>query len=203
MAGPYIHVVGCGGIGSYLVRELSQLFRENQLVAGDGRKFSVKLYDADEIEQKNLPYQDFTVDDLFRDKCEVLGTRYSMEYQLCLVDNFSELVATDQDIIVCCVDNAKTRKLLFSEDLDVRWVDLRSHGRYVAMFVKSAKNDRDYLLSTLPEKEEAGTGSCQIKAELDAGIIQLGNRIIASIGAQTILNMIRGVPFVSRFTHEF
>lgn len=203
-----IHIVGVGGIGSFLVPQLHQLYNENQLIASNG-KYTLKVYDPDEVEQKNLSYQNFTIDDLFKEKAEAIGKRYKIAYAPVRIERFSDILKDAEgkedvnDIVVCCVDNAATRATLFNEDLACNWIDLRSHGRYISMYAKSPKNTKEYLLSTLPKEEDKAEGSCQIKAELDAGIIQCGNRIIANIGVQCILNIIRGDKFATRFAHEF
>ena len=73
---------------------------------------------------------------------------------------------------------------------DKYWIDLRSEGRSIAAFTKNKVNDLDYMLSTLGN-EDVNDGSCQRQWELDNDIIQNGNKIVAAIGAQYVLNYIR------------
>ena len=49
-----IHVIGAGGIGSYLLRDLVKLQKTNQLVTMDGNSYNITVYDEDDVEQKNL-----------------------------------------------------------------------------------------------------------------------------------------------------
>jgi len=75
---------------------------------------------------------------------------------------------------------------------------MRSEGRDIAIFTKSKKNTLDVMMKTLP-KEDVENGSCQRQWEFENNIIQLGNRIVSSIGAQFILNWVRG----DKNTHNY
>lgn len=200
-----IHVIGAGGIGSYLLRDLAKLERTNQLVGMNGTVYSIIVYDEDDVEQKNLLYQDYSDDDVLEPKAEVLGNRHNIGYMEIFVKNLNDIVSNSNDIIVCCVDNAEFRRHLFEwqQDHPNFWVDLRSHGRMIVRLSRSEQNDMDYLLGSLPQEEEDGGGSCQRAVDLEKGIIQMGNRIIATIGCQTILNHLRGVTQDSRFYRQF
>lgn len=200
-----IHVIGAGGIGSYLIRDLAKLQRTNQLVSVDGTPYSIVVYDEDDVEQKNLLYQDYEVDDILEPKAETLGKRHSIAYMEMFVKNIPDILNDDKDIVICCVDNAKFRRHLFEwqQEAPNYWVDLRSHGRMIVRLAKSEQNDMEYLLGTLPQEEEDGGGSCQRAVDLEKGIIQMGNRIVATIGCQTILNHLRGIKQDTRFFRQF
>ena len=200
-----IHVIGGGGIGSFLLRDLVRLQKTNQLIRVDGTGYNTIIYDEDDVEQKNILYQDFGDEDILEPKAKVLGERHSIPYMEMFVENVADIISTEHDIVVCCVDNAKFRSHLYEWQTGVSnfWVDLRSHGRIVVRICRDKKNNLDYLMSTLPEEEEDGDGSCQRAIDLEKGIIQMGNRVIATIGCQTILNYLRGVAQDSRFTRQF
>jgi hypothetical protein len=51
--------------------------------------------------------------------------------------------------------------------------------------------------------DAAEGGSCQRAQDINAGIVQVGNRIIASVGAQYILNYIRHVYSPAKFVYTF
>lgn len=200
-----IHVIGCGGIGSYLIRELYKLQKTNQLINDNGEIYTLHIHDQDEVEQKNIIYQDYTIDDIFTNKAAVLGKRYSIEYGETFVNDLSTVVKSKNDIVICCVDNAKFREHLFNWQTTKPnfWIDLRSHGRIVVRIVRHPENTLDVLLGTLPKTEEAGGGSCQRAADLEKGIIQMGNRIIAQIGCQSLLNYLRRIQETPNFTRQF
>lgn len=200
-----IHVIGAGGIGSFLLRDLVRLQKTNQLIDVDGNDYIINVYDEDDVEQKNLLYQDYQDDDIMEPKAEVLGKRYNIPYNEMFVHNIPDVINDDNDIVICCVDNAKFRTHMFEwqQEAPNFWIDLRSHGRIIVRLCKDEKNDLDYLISTLPEEEEDGGGSCQRAVDLEKGIIQMGNRVIATIGCQTILNYLRNVTQDCRFTRQF
>jgi len=199
-----IHIIGAGGIGSYLCRDLHNLIKYNQLSLIKNQ-YVIAVYDPDDVEQKNLPYQDYTDNDLFENKAEIIAKRYKFIGHNIRIESLKSIVQSEQDIFCICVDNAESRAKFFKELVAMPnpWIDLRSQGRHIALYTKSDKNTLDFMLSTLPQKTEEGAGSCQLKHELDIGKIQLGNRIIAQIGLQAILNIHRKEPMVSRFIHEF
>jgi hypothetical protein len=199
-----IHIIGAGGIGSYFCRDLHSLIKNNQLSLTK-EQYIISIYDPDDIEQKNLPYQDYNTTELFENKAEVLAARYKIIGHNIKVETVKGLARTDQDIFCICVDNAESRVKFFTElsTMPNPWIDMRSQGRHIALYTKSEKNTLEFMLSTLPNKTEEGAGSCQLKHELDIGKIQLGNRIIAEIGLQALLNIHRKEPMTSRFVHEF
>lgn len=188
-----IHVIGCGGIGSYLIRELAHLRKHNQIVSE--LLYSIVIYDNDEVEDKNLKYQDYVSADVFSKKSEVLGKRHNLNYVVDLVKDLGDIVKPN-DIVISCVDNSKFRKHLFEwqDKTDNFWIDLRSHGTTIARFCRSSQNTLEKLLETLPKEVENNSGSCQRLVDLEAGKIQMGNRIIAQIGCQTLLNYLRSDP---------
>ena len=189
-------IIGCGGIGSYLIRELSQLML-NGVKGTDS--LNITIADADEVEEKNVKYQNFPEpEDLGKLKAEVLAERY-------FVTPITKFITTDEqlkdyDMIILAVDNYKVRELVYNycENKDkVEFIDLRCKGRQFCFFTKNKENTLKYLLSTLDKSVESD--SCQVKFELENGVIQLGNRIIANIGAQLILNYLRGDKNIAKY----
>lgn len=203
MSEKIIHIIGVGGIGSYLCRSLYQVIEKGQLYSKD--PYTITVYDDDEVEQKNLLYQDFSQEDLFSSKAVTISSRYKFNSLEIRVTSITPLIKSPEDIVICCVDNPEAREMIYREmeSLPNIWIDLRSHGRHIAMYVKSEKNNLDFMKSTLPKVVDPEAGSCQLKHELTKGIIQLGNVIIANIGVQTLLNIHRKSPYSSRFVHEF
>tara|TARA_Y100001938_G_C8072452_1_gene423952 strand:- start:145 stop:753 length:609 start_codon:yes stop_codon:yes gene_type:complete len=192
-------VIGAGGIGSYLAETVHKLEEHNQF-----RTPSVgfTISDDDTIEDKNLPYQNFEEEELLDYKSLAIETKYPTFKGI-----NEKIVKKSQlegyDLIVICVDNGPTRKLVFEHcctNKDTYFIDLRSEGQSVHAMTSDGNFSKKDLLKTINDQEE---GSCQLKYELDRGIIQLGNRIIAQIGAQMILNYTRNEINVDTFTHRF
>jgi molybdopterin/thiamine biosynthesis adenylyltransferase len=195
-----IAVVGAGGIGSYLCKELHNFSKYGQFGAYD---VEIVVWDDDTVDTKNLKYQNYEEFDLGDDKSEVLGLRYNFDYE---VERLEDAVFLDgYNVVIAAVDNSPFRELLYNwaeKNPEAYWIDLRSEGRSVAFFTKHKDNTLEKMLDTLAETPEGGT-SCQLAHELEKGIIQQGNKIIASIGSQLFLNYLRkehnSAQFIARF----
>lgn len=201
-----IKVIGAGGIGSYLIRELYTLHKTSQLMDASGKPVVIEAYDPDEIEQKNLLYQNYTTSDLYDNKGKRIADKYPGVIGFdTKVQDFKKIIKNKDDMVISCVDNKETRLAMFEqlESLPNIWIDLRSHGRTIACYVKSKKNTFDNMKKTLPDKVEKGEDSCQLSSDLAAGIVQMGNRIIATIGAQMVLNVLRKEDFTSSYEASF
>lgn len=114
-------IIGCGGTGSYVVRDLARL------IAVNNQKYNVEyemlLYDADIVEEKNLARQNFIFDDLGLNKAEVLAERYSSSFGINISylpkyfsSNDEEINSIRQNmpaysgiVFIGCVDNNASR----------------------------------------------------------------------------------------------
>jgi len=186
MANKKILVVGAGGIGSWLASHLYELETQGQLNGID-----ITFADDDTVDTKNLAYQNFEAEDVLDYKTESISARYGFGSTIDRIE--SDNVLNEYDCIISAVDNTKFRRILFkwaNNSPEKYWIDLRSEGRSIAAFTKNKANGLDYMLSTLGN-EDVNDGSCQRQWELDNNIIQNGNKIVAAIGAQYVLNYIR------------
>ena len=120
-----IIVIGAGGTGGYLIRDLARFIYAVK-EKGDSRPFTIKLVDADVVEQKNILRQNFTPRDLGKPKAEVQARRYSSSFGLeiqainrmiespedisSLLDHSRHGDRNVQNIIIGCVDNNKARR---------------------------------------------------------------------------------------------
>lgn len=117
---PHIYLVGAGGTGGFLLEKLTRLF------ANFDHPVTIEVIDGDTVEGKNLKRQNFTFDDLDHKKAQVLCDRLARlvphapklvakpDY---LTDNslLTDIALLDEDetpIIVDCVDNTATRRLI-------------------------------------------------------------------------------------------
>jgi hypothetical protein len=198
-----IGIVGCGGIGSYLVEALHSMAKHKQLINVE----SICLIDYDLVDEKVLKYQNFHDEEILEYKNVALSDRYNytLDYSLFTtkikkIEDIEDLA--DFDLIISAVDGSSFRKLLFkNEDKFTYWIDLRSEGRSIAYYTKHEKNTQKVLLGSIEEGREGG--SCQLAYELNNNIIQLGNRIIGPIGAQLLVNHLRGEQNTSSYTRRF
>lgn len=185
-----ILICGGGGIGSYYVEGVDNLDANGQF---ENALFTVA--DDDQVELKNIKYQNFKEEDITDYKAESLSARFCVEAITERIETEEELLKWD--CIISAVDNKKFRELLFrtadKHPNKFYWIDLRSEGRSIAYFTKHKKNTLDVMLATLPgDGDPEGGGSCQRKYEFDNNIIQRGNKIIAAMAEQLTLNWYRG-----------
>lgn len=115
-----IHIIGAGGTGGYAAAYLARLLA--------GGKHTIHLYDGDQVETKNLKRQNFTLDDLDKNKAEVLCDRiiqeilhapkmiphdqYITSKETLLAEILLSLEDDESLVIVMAVDNIATRKLI-------------------------------------------------------------------------------------------
>jgi len=193
-------IIGVGGIGSMLTRELSKLLFNEQL-KHKGENISITITDDDIVELKNIRYQNFKTKDIGKNKAEVLGNEYFMQYETERITEEKQLKG--YDFIVSCVDNPATRKMIYEycNKNAIYFIDTRSEGRAIAVFTKNEKNTTEYLNKTLDMNK--GSSSCQLKYELENNIIQQGNIIVATICSQLILNYLRGEQNLSEYRFYF
>jgi molybdopterin/thiamine biosynthesis adenylyltransferase len=196
-----ISVVGCGGIGSYFAEHLKNLYETEQLKSVR----EILLFDDDEVEPKNLKYQNFKAEDLYEYKSAALALRFGDPFSFIIerVTDFTHLF--NSRVIVGAVDNSQFRKLMYenlSDKNSAYWIDLRSEGTSVAFFTKHEENSLEAMLKTIDVDNKEST-SCQLTYELENNVVQMGNKIIATIGAQLLLNFLRGNNNPPRYIHRF
>ncbi len=193
-----ILIIGAGGIGSWLVPRVTRLFEYNQL--GD---CSLVVADYDEVETKNLPYQNFSKVEVLDSKALCLEARYDIMGKHEKIETHDQL--RPYQIIICAVDNPRLRRLVYEHcdgDDGKYFIDLRSEGSAIWGITSDAGWSVEKLNSTLGSDDEEDR-SCQLKYELEAGVIQLGNTIIAEIGAQWLLNKLRNKKNTEVFSQRF
>jgi PRTRC genetic system ThiF family protein len=126
-----ILLIGCGGTGGHVVPHLCRYIsvinasqREQDGVRDEIRLF---LADGDLVEQKNLLRQHFITPDIAKNKAAVLAERYAAAFgiQIAVIPRDLEALTdfeffnnsrrrTDRsDLIIGCVDNNASRKLIY------------------------------------------------------------------------------------------
>lgn len=179
-------IIGCGGIGSNLIYELADLYKHYQLEVN----IEIDIADADMVEMKQFRYQRFTKEELGDCKSSRLAQRFD------IFEAIPERITKDKqlkgyDMIILCVDNEPTRDMVvrYCWKNNVEFIDLRASGSRIFAMPKAITLEDNLKFIDSKDKTEY---SCQDKADLDKGWIQLGNRLIAVRGAQMFLNHIRG-----------
>ena len=175
-------IIGAGGIGSWLVGEIAKDL-ENGIIEPE-HEFTIA--DDDLVELRNVKFQNFDISEIGTRKIDALVKSTSgliRPYEDGRVIDKTDLEG--YDLIVLCVDNHHTRKVVF-EETTAPFIDLRADGRMVTAMVRKA----DYL-STINVDDKTDT-SCQTKHDQERGWVQKGNKIAAMIGSQMLLNHLRG-----------
>ena len=121
-----IFLIGCGGTGGYVVAHLARFISVLNASRVDQEKITLILADGDIVEEKNLKRQHFISCDIGRNKAEVLAERYSVAFgmevaalkkdiesvhDLDVIGDFCKYGASD--LVISCVDNNATRKIVW------------------------------------------------------------------------------------------
>jgi len=180
-------IIGVGGIGSYLTREIHRLVMNDQISIYD---VEFTVVDDDEVELKNIKYQNFDKEDIFKMKAEVIREKYCLVSKTKRINTPEELAGFE--LIILSVDNSATRKMTYDYcyENNIDFIDLRAEGRAFAFFTNEM--DKEELVKTLGDNISKEGTSCQRDWDLKNNIIQNGNVIIASYGSQLVLNWLRG-----------
>tara|TARA_R110001592_G_scaffold64636_1_gene198514 strand:- start:2500 stop:3093 length:594 start_codon:yes stop_codon:yes gene_type:complete len=174
-----ILIIGAGGIGSYLIDTLDNLTGNG---THDSGLYEITVSDPDTVETKNITYQRFSADDVGKNKALVMKNRYNMvvsgsKYPIMVEDQL-----TGYDLVVCCVDNLHTRRMLYRANVEeIKWLDLRSQGRNAALVSYKAEPSTYDTLLAGPE----GSFSCQGDSwNGSTEGIHFMHSVIAGVGAQ-------------------
>ena len=184
-----ILVIGCGGIGSHFVDEAVRQIEIGQLNA------EIVIADDDIIEPQQLSYQSFRTQDVGLNKAECKRKHHVSKQGIEItalrkrIRNQSQIKG--YDFIVLCVDNepARTAIIKTCHEINTPFLDLRSSGRKIIATPK---------LQCLPsnmkfiDQDDTNEYSCQEKSDIAKGHINIGNKIVALIGVQMLLNHTRG-----------
>lgn len=136
-------VIGAGGIGSFLIPLLDKV-----------GLYHITVSDPDKVETKNLPYQNFTADDVSRNKAEVWASLHNVTptpYPI-----LTEKQMQGYDLVICCVDNLGVRRTLYNSK--VKWLDLRAQGRNASLISYEAN---PAMYDTLLAGDGGRSFSCQ------------------------------------------
>ncbi len=184
-----ILVIGCGGIGSWLIEELCKSIEQEQIDPNT----ELFVADNDLVEIDQIRYQNFTFEDAGLNKAQALARRFKQLGVTPIKDRIkSEKHLKGYDLIILCVDNDPTREMVikhcFSKNID--FLDLRSSGRTISAFPKLEKASDNLKFV---DSNDAFCYSCQDRNNLLMGRIDEGNKIVALIGVQMMLNKFRGM----------
>lgn len=179
-----IAVIGLNGIGSYFVRGLSELIKKDIAGLDKINVMGIDLFDFDTIEEKNFSYTIYDIEHLGRNKAEVLAEMTGYKARAEKIERAEQLA--DYDLVVLAVDNNEVRNLIY--EAGIKFLDLRAKGKSIMVYL-GQKEDTEYLELT---KDTGEKGGCQYEKDIEDRTIELGNRIVAEIGLQYLVDYCRG-----------
>lgn len=152
-------LVGCGGTGSFLARDLARLADHCRAVGGP--RISLIFLDDDRVEPKNVGRQMFAYADVGRNKAEVLAARFSAVFGLQILALPTRLTAdqrlmadaprTHYGILIGAVDTAAGRRALagrLGTEIWRMWIDCGNH-EHSGQVVVGTTTTRDALRKAL------------------------------------------------------
>ncbi|MDD3040575.1 ThiF family adenylyltransferase [Bacteroides sp.] len=164
---PDIHIVGCGGIGSFVGYYAAQMGLKNLI-----------LWDRDTVEPHNLPNQNFLVEHLGLKKTEALADliKRKVELEVKIKDRFfTDDSKVNNGIVIAATDSISSRKTIWNAvkgKPEVQWfIDGRLGGQAFQVFVINPNDPDDirFYESTLFESGEADPLPCTAKAVIFVG----------------------------------
>jgi PRTRC genetic system ThiF family protein len=168
-----IVIIGAGGTGGYLIRDLCRFIYslEKRIVVGEP-KISVTIYDGDIVEEKNVLRQNFLPSDIGQNKAEVMTNRHvrafgtNVSYVPEMFTYYKGRDAKNKTIFVGCVDNNAARREIswVMQDLngksngnDFYWIDSGNEKKTGQVIVggKKLNTVTDLFPEILNEKEDS------------------------------------------------
>ncbi len=182
-----ILIIGAGGVGSYLIEHICDKMEKQQI----DNYIKIDIADDDTVEVKQVNYQNFKLNEVGMSKSMALSKRFKH----CGINAIEKRIDNEKylqgyDLIILGVDNEKTRKMVveYCHKQNVEFLDLRATGRRFFAMPKTNIKENLKFIDSKDEKEY----SCQEKEDLEKGLYQIGNEIVAKIGLQMLLNLLRG-----------
>ena len=187
-----ILIIGAGGIGALLASHVSRAYAFSNPVD----PLTLTIMDGDSVEERNLPHQPFTADDVGTPKVEALvrqlrDTGITEDRRVALIaaaeDFTSDTDLSEYDLVVVAVDREEPRNLVHTNA--EQWLDLRARGDG---FVMCSHETDPRVFEALPKLPAGESASCQLEDAIEMGNIQFGFAEAASHGAQWVIQWLRG-----------
>ena len=163
-------VIGAGGIGSFLIPLLDKI-----------GMYAITVADPDIIEAKNIPYQNFTKEEIDVHKVIAIQNRYDNVLISSKYPILTEKQMQGYDLVICCVDNLGVRRTLYNTSL--KWLDLRAQGRNAALVSHKANPEMYDMLLAGDDRSYSCQGDSWDGTNKNVHFMQAA---IAGLGAQWI-----------------
>jgi molybdopterin/thiamine biosynthesis adenylyltransferase len=186
-----IHIIGCGGIGSFVAYNLGMLGLAGNLI----------LWDNDKVEEHNIPNQNFLIEHIGMSKAVALAdliTRKTGSSPKVKERFFTEDSHILEGIVLLCTDNISSRKLVYNDVKDRESVKAIIDGRlggesFIVLSTmlndEAAKSEYD---KTFFDESETVPLPCTAKAVIYVGAY------IGAIMTKQVKDILTNTPFVQK-----
>ena len=190
-----LHIIGCGGIGSYFAPVLSKFIEQEKLFDGD----NVTVYDYDVVSTANLKHQNFYTYDVNIPKALVIAERYKFNGCVAKVskDMIRKLFTRNNVFMVVCVDNKQMRKDIYDVYKELKdtvknigFIDMRASGEGFGYFTDEVPYNA--LVDSLGDLTDIKAYSCQRQVDKNNDITRLGNFVVPLYGFNYIYRAYTG-----------
>ena len=155
-----ITVIGAGAIGSFTVLALSKMGYED-----------ITVYDFDNVSIENMNAQMYRFSDIGKSKVEALKDIIK-DFSGVNIKTFNQKYTSEKftDIVICAVDNMKTRKCIYDAHKDSFLTNLFIDPRmaieyaYIQAFNPNNKSQQELYEKTLFTDEQAEPERCTNKS---------------------------------------
>lgn len=188
-----IAIAGAGGIGSFFTKFLYDYgVNRNQFPFSE---YEITVFDSDVVDNSNLLHQDFSPEDVGKNKAQLMEDKYCVTAQprFMTVEDFS-----NYNIIISCVDSMEFRKQLYEygwSHPELFWLDGRCNSRNVGAF--SSDIPKEEIENQVNDSTERG--GCLRVVDKEKKVSHVTPVIVAGILMQQLLNHFRGEKISNKY----
>jgi hypothetical protein len=188
-----VSVIGCGGIGSWLLHGLVRPL--NRFAQAKGLRIEIRVYDSDKVERDNLHHQCFKLEDLGKHKVvavfEELEQFHNDQIRIipCAWDVRKDDDFTHSHIAVVAVDSTPARRFIIESGKVDSWAICTCAADSFMFIDETAKREAVDLVT----KANQAPASCQIPGAISNGKIEAGHLAVAVVAQTWILHSLRGL----------
>mgnify|MGYP001988643226 FL=1 len=188
-----VSVIGCGGIGSWLLHGLVRPL--NRFAQAKGIRIDIRVYDSDKVESGNLHHQCFKLENLgmykVRAVFEELKEFHNDHIRIipCAWDVRKDDDFTRSDIAVVAVDSTPARRFIIESGKVESWAICTCAGDSFLFIDATATTEAVELVTNTNQ----APASCQIPGAISNGKIEAGHLAVAVVAQTWILHSLRGL----------
>ncbi len=186
-----VSVIGCGGIGSWLLHGLAR--PAGRFAESNNVRVTIRVYDSDKVEEANVLHQNFRPSDVGKAKvdavCEELADFQGEHLRIvpCAWDVGGDDNIEHSHLAVVAVDTPAARAYVISSDKIGSWAICTCAGDSSLFLTDEASQDS---ISRVTQPTQA-PASCQLPGAISEGRIEAGHMAVAVVAQTWILRSLR------------